>query len=95
MSAICRSLGAATYLADSGACNYLQPTDFTSIEVLWQNWREPTEKWPGITSWRDIASVNYLSRVGPERFTEHLLKGEFVPDPTWNPFAPAPSLSLT
>lgn len=88
MSGICHNLNATIYLADSGARNYLQPVDFGSIEVLWQDWREPAEKWPGIASWRDIASVNYLSRVGPERFTEHLLSGEFVSEPTQNALAP-------
>lgn len=83
MATICRHLSATAYLADSGARNYLQPALFAEIEVLWQNWREPAEEWPGITSWRDVSSVNYLSRVGPEQFTRHLLSGKFSSEPTW------------
>lgn len=83
MATICRHLKATTYLADSGARNYLKPTPFTGIEVVWQNWREPTEAWPGVKSWRNIASINYLCRVGAEQFARHLLDGEFTPEPTW------------
>ncbi len=82
MATICRHLNATTYLADSGAHNYLQPADFVGIEVLWQNWKEPLEVWPGINSWRDVANLNYLARAGPERFTQHLLSGDFVSVPT-------------
>jgi len=89
MATICRHLKASAYLADSGARNYLQLAHFTGIEVLWQNWREPLEKWPGISSWRDIASINYLARVGPERFAQHLLSGEFVPVPPGDPLVSA------
>ncbi len=91
MATICRHLNATAYLADSGARNYLQPARFTGIEVLWQNWREPAEEWAGVSSWRDVASVNYLSRVGPEQFTRHLLGGEFASEPTWGLPASDPS----
>ncbi len=91
MAAICRHLNATTYLADSGARTYLQPAPFRGIEVLWQNWCEPAERWPGINSWRDISSVNYLARVGPEQFTRHILSGEFTPDTTWAPPMPDPT----
>lgn len=84
---ICGHLSAHTYLADSGARNYLQPDHFTSIDVLWQNWREPEGEWPGISSWRDVASINYLARAGPDQFTQHLLSSEFVSDPTWRSLA--------
>jgi hypothetical protein len=76
-------LNATIYLADSGARNYLQPAPLTGIDVLWQNWREPAEKWPGIDSWRNLSSINYLARAGPERFKQHLICGEFASDPTW------------
>ncbi len=88
MAAICRHLNGTTYLADSGARNYLQPAPFTGIEVLWQDWQEPAEVWPGINSWRDVSSINYLARVGPELFKRHLLSGMFIPEPTWG--APMP-----
>lgn len=83
MASLCRHLKATTYLADSGARNYLQPAYFTGIEVVWQNWYEPTELWPGVNSWRNIAGMNYLCRVGPEQFARHLLSGEFTPEATW------------
>jgi hypothetical protein len=83
MGIICRYLKATTYLADSGARNYLQPTDFSDIEVVWQNWREPTEEWSGIDSWRNLSSINYLCRTGPERFSYHLNSGEFSPEQSW------------
>lgn len=81
MAAICRHLNAASYLADSGAKNYLQSAHFTGIEVVWQDWCEPLEKWPGIKSWRDISNINYLARVGPERFKQHLLNCKFISNP--------------
>jgi len=83
IASLCRYLKATTYLADSGARNYLQPAGFEGIEVVWQNWHEPVEKWPGINSWRNISSINYLCRVGPEKFAQHLLSGEFAPESTW------------
>jgi hypothetical protein len=83
MAAICRYLNATTYLADSGGRNYLQPAHFREMEVLWQNWCEPPEKLPGISSWRNISSVNYLARLGPEQFTRQIRNGEFIPDPSW------------
>jgi hypothetical protein len=88
MAAICRYLNANTYLADSGARNYLQPTPFREIEVLWQNWCEPAERSLGISSWRDISSVNFLARFGPDQFTRHILSGEFIPDPSWTRLCP-------
>ena len=81
MANICRHLKATTYLADSGARNYLQLSHFTEVEVLWQHWREPAENWSGISSWRDISSINYLARVGSEQFARHLLNGQFMPLP--------------
>lgn len=83
MGALCRYLHATTYLADSGARNYLQPASFTDTEVIWQNWCEPTEVWPGISSWRNISSINYLCRVGPEQFARHILSADFNNEPTW------------
>jgi hypothetical protein len=83
MAAICRILKATTYLADSGGRNYLQPAHFNGIEVVWQNWREPTEVWPGVDSWRNMASINYLCRVGPEQFARHLLHAEFTLEQNW------------
>jgi hypothetical protein len=83
MASLCRHLKATTYLADSGARNYLQPTGFAGIEVVWQNWHEPMERWPGISSWRNISGINYLCRVGSEQFAQHLISGEFAPEPTW------------
>lgn len=83
MGALCHYLNATTYLADSGARNYLQPVTFKDTEVIWQNWCEPTEVWPGISSWRNISSVNYLCRVGPEQFAKHVLSAEFNIEPTW------------
>ena len=85
MAAICGHLNATAYLADSGARNYLQPDPFNGIDVLWQNWHEPTEKWPGISKWRDISSLNYLARVGPKQFKRHILGGEFTSDSSWLP----------
>lgn len=84
MAAICRHLNATAYLADSGGRKYLRALDFTGIEVLWQNWREPPDEWPGIKSWKDVAGVNYLARVGREHFKLHLLGGEFICDRTWD-----------
>lgn len=92
MAAICRHLNATTYLADSGARNYLKPDPFTGIEVLWQNWHEPPERWPGISSWRNVSSINYLARVGPEQFKQHLLAGEFTVDPGFVPPVSLPAL---
>lgn len=84
MAAICNHLQSSVYLADSGARNYLQPTPFKGIEVCWQNWQEPPEQWTGISSWRDLASVNYLARLGPEQFSRHLLSSEFKVDTRWS-----------
>jgi hypothetical protein len=83
IASLCRHLKATTYLADSGARKYLQPAGFEGIEVVWQNWHEPLELWPGISAWRNIAGINYLCRLGQEKFTQHLLSGEFAPEPTW------------
>lgn len=78
IAAICKYLNAASYLTDSGSSNYLQPVHFKKLEVVWQDWHEPEEEWPGISSWRDISSINYLARVGPDQFTQHLLNGKFI-----------------
>jgi hypothetical protein len=83
IAAICERLHATTYLADSGARNYLRPEPFAGIEVLWQIWHEPEERCSGITSWRDLSSVNYLARVGPAPFSQHLLTCELVSNPVW------------
>ncbi len=69
---ICRRLEATTYLADSGATNYLNASDFRGKRVLWQHWKEPDETWPGITSWRDLSSINYLAREGENKFKQHI-----------------------
>ena len=90
IAALCRHLKATTYLADSGALNYLQPAHFTGIEIVWQNWHEPTELWQGVNPWRNIAGINYLCRVGSEQFARHLLSGEFTPEPTWRSPAETP-----
>jgi hypothetical protein len=74
---ICKSLGAGEYLADSGARNYLKPEHFSGVDVLWQDWVEPQERSEGIDEWRNVSSVNYLCRFGPERFKKHLLEGRF------------------
>lgn len=79
IASLCRHLKASTYLADSGATNYLKPTDFTGIEILWQNWQEPIERWQGVNQWRNISSLNYLCRVGTKQFTNYLLSAEFTP----------------
>ncbi len=83
ITSLCRYFKATTYLADSGARNYLKPTGFEGIEVVWQNWREPLEVYPGINSWRNIACLNYLARVGSVKFARQLLSGEFAPEPNW------------
>lgn len=72
MANICRELGADSYIADSGAIKYLNLSDFTGIRVQWQHWREPTEHWPGINSWRNISALNYLAREGPIAYGNHL-----------------------
>lgn len=83
IAGICTQVNSTQYIADSGARNYLKPNSFKNVEVVWQNWREPEQKWPGIRAWRDIASLNYLARVGADRFRQHLLTGEFTADPYW------------
>lgn len=80
---LCCYLNQGIYLADSGAKNYLKPNYFNGIEVLWQNWREPSEKWDNIISWRNISSLNYLSRFGPDIFSKHLLDAEFKRNLIW------------
>jgi hypothetical protein len=87
MAAICRNLHADVYLADSGARTYLQVEDFDGIDVLWQDWAEPQERWNGIDDWRNVSSVNYLCRVGPERFKDHTLESRFaVPEALQVPY---------
>ncbi len=80
---LCRYLNYNIYLTDSGSYNYLKPYHFNGIEVLWQNWKEPAEKSENIESWRNISSLNYLSRFGTELFSKHLLNAEFKVDPIW------------
>jgi len=87
MAAICNHLNATAYLSDSGSRGYLQPDFFSGIDVLWQNWHEPPEVWQGISSWRDVSSINYLARVGPERFAQHIIGGEFMPDSNFDAHA--------
>lgn len=77
MSEICRRLRADTYLADSGAGNYLRLEDFSGTSVLWQNWMEPATHCDRITSWRNLSCLNYLSRVGAEQLQTHLLDACF------------------
>jgi hypothetical protein len=77
MGAICKYLKADSYLADSGAHNYLSMADFPGISVLWQEWREPKERWPGIESWRNLSAVNYLCRDGNEGLAQCLINGVF------------------
>lgn len=90
IASLCRYLKATTYLADSGARNYLKPAGFEGIEVVWQNWHEPMELCPGISSWRNMAGINYLARVGSEQFAQHLLSGEFAPEPTFQNLVQTP-----
>ena len=80
IASICRYLNTTIYLSDSGGRNYMVPGHYKGINVLWQHWREPADRWPGVTSWRNISSLNYLARVGPEQFAQHLLNGKFIPD---------------
>lgn len=80
MAEICSLLGAETYLADSGARNYLNECDFTKVAVTWQNWTPPADSIrPGFV-WRDISFVSFLALHGPERLSDHLLAGEFCTD---------------
>lgn len=79
MASICNVVGADGYLADSGAQAYLRSDDFKGIKIMWQNWVEPKEQWPGIYSWRDISGINYLFREGPAAFRNHLLDCHFAP----------------
>lgn len=74
---IVRSLGAQTYLADSGARHYLNENDFRGIDLLWQRWEEPPEPSPAGCSWRDLSSINYLARYGVEAFSHHLCMDTF------------------
>jgi hypothetical protein len=84
IASICKYLKCKTYLADSGSRNYMLAEDFKSINVLWQNWHEPSEKFVDIDSWRDIGCINYLSRFGRERFIKHILDAEFNINTEWN-----------
>jgi hypothetical protein len=81
---LCGHLNYSVYLADSGGRNYMKQGHFKDINVLWQNWQEPTESYPEITSWRNISSINYLCRVGPELFARHLKDGEYKSDHSWH-----------
>lgn len=83
MAAICRSLRANIYLADSGAKNYLKPIHFKDVTVLWQDWTEPSEKGSGIDRWRNLSCINYLSRIGLEQFKRHILSSRFDLLETW------------
>lgn len=87
MAKICKHINVSTYLADSGARNYLDPAHFHDINVLWQDWKEPKEKWCGINSWRNISCLNYLSRVGREQFKRHISTGKFISNNNWNIFS--------
>lgn len=78
MAAICAHLHADEYLADSGAKGYLREDDFKGVEVLWQQWQEPAERWPGINEWRNMSAINYLCREGPDQFRTHIIGGRFV-----------------
>jgi hypothetical protein len=77
MASICEYLGAGTYLSDSGGRNYLQLEHFNGIDVAWQDWQEPAALWPGLSTWRNVSSVNYLARAGAEALTSHLLAAAF------------------
>ncbi len=83
IAGICTQARSNRYIADSGARNYLKPDPFTQVEVVWQNWKEPDEKSPGIAEWRDLACLNYLARFGLDSFRRHLLNGEFTVDSCW------------
>jgi hypothetical protein len=83
MADICKHIHTNIYLADSGARNYLKPEYFEDINVLWQDWHEPKEKWHGIDSWWNISCLNYLCRVGPERFKNHVIKSRFKTRDDW------------
>lgn len=77
MGAISKYLKADSYLADSGARSYLSAEDFPGISVLWQEWQEPKERWPGIEAWRNLSAVNYLCREGNEKLAQCLISGVF------------------
>lgn len=80
MAAISRHVAADEYLADSGALAYLRPADFGGIKILWQQWEEPAEEWPGIDCWRNVSAINYLCREGPDHFAQHLADFHFAPE---------------
>jgi hypothetical protein len=78
MAAICAFLHADEYLADSGAKGYLREADFEGVEVLWQQWEEPIQRWPGIAEWRNVCALNYLCREGSEQVMTHINGGQFA-----------------
>lgn len=81
MANICKKLGASCYLADSGALGYLDVRDFGSIPVTWQNWVPPPEPLRESQSWENVSFVSYLAAEGPDRLRDHLLAGDFQPNP--------------
>jgi len=83
MAEICDLVGCTTYLADSGAGNYLDIAVFKKCRVVWQEWNEPEDSWPEIVSWRNISSINFLARAGSSRLKDHLMSGNFVDEPSY------------
>jgi hypothetical protein len=75
LAGICDELGADTYIAGTGASEYLREADFGRVEVVWNHWTEPSVKWPGILSWRDISAINFLAREGIQELRHHLQAG--------------------
>jgi hypothetical protein len=65
---LCQAVGATTYVADSGATNYLDPQLLTNqdIDVIWQVWQPPLLDLPH-DQLRNGSSVNVWMR-DPDRF---------------------------
>jgi WbqC-like protein family len=60
---LCKTVGATTYLADSGAANYLDEMQMldVGIDVIWQVWRPPNGNFPGVHL-RNGSGLNVLMR---------------------------------
>lgn len=85
MAAICRELGATTYLADSGAISYLDQADFGGMEILWQHWSEPQGRYDEIATWRDLSALNLVAREGQGALFDHLASQSFESAPPVSP----------